>query len=222
MTVKNKRMDSGGRRVVVLAALPEEASALQSSDRLEVVVCGVGKVAAALAAQRACDVMAPRSLISIGLAGGIDSESEPGRLIIASAAVQHDFDARPLISTRGGTVFTANTDVVERLTRAAESVVEDARVVRSGVILTGDQIIRSAASRDAILADFPDGACFDMETAAVAQVAAANHVAWGGVRITSDAADESFTLDAVLGFGAKTAGELFARILDAFVTRNGE
>jgi len=219
MTVKLKRMDSGDRRVVVLAALAEEAAALQSGDRLEVIVCGIGKVAAALAAQRACDVMAPRALISIGVAGGIDSESEPGRLIVASAAVQHDFDARPLAPSRGSTVYTANSDVAERLVRAAEAVVEDPRLIRSGVILTGDQIIRSREVRDAVLADFPDGACFDMETAAVAQVAQANRVPWGGVRITSDAADESFNLDAVLGFGAKTASELFAKILDAFVAR---
>jgi len=222
MTVKLKRMDSSDRRVVVLVALPEEAAALKSGDRLEVFVSGIGKVAAAIAAQRACDVMEPRALISIGLAGGIGSESEPGRLIVASAAVQHDFDARPLTSARGSTVYTANSDVAERLERAAESVVEDARLIRSGVILTGDQIIRSAASRDAILADFPDGACFDMETAAVAQVAHANHVPWGGVRITSDAADENFNPDAVLGFGAKTASELFAKILTAFVRRDGE
>src|SRR5438270_13031858 len=112
------------RRVVVLAALAEEAAALQSGDRLEVIVCGIGKVAAALAAQRACDVMAPRALISIGVAGGIDSESEPGRLIVASAAVQHDFDARPLVPSRGGPVYTANSVVAERLGRAGGSVLE--------------------------------------------------------------------------------------------------
>ncbi len=208
--------------MVVLAALQEEAAAIRSGDRLEVVVCGVGKVAAAIAAQRACDVLAARALISIGLAGGTDSESEPGRLIVASSAVQHDFDARPLTPSRGSPVYTANSDVVERLTRAAEGAVEDARLVRSGLVLTGDQVITSRAVRESVLADFPDGLCFDMETAAVAQVAQANKVPWGGVRIVSDAADESFNLDAVLGFGATTASELFAKILQAFVARARE
>lgn len=209
------------RRVVVLVALAEEATALSSDDRLEVIVCGVGKVAAAIAAQRACDVMAPRALISVGLAGAVESESEPGGLIVASAAVQYDFDARPLTSARGSAVWSANADVMERLVRAADGVVDDRRLVRSGVILTGDQIVTSRAVRDAVLSDFPDGACFDMETAAVAQVAHANKVPWGAVRITSDAADESFNLDEVLGFGAKTASELFAKILNAFVARSG-
>ena len=213
-------MSSDLRRVVVLAALKEEAAALTSGDRLEVVVCGVGKVAAAIAAQRACDVMAPRALVSIGLAGGVETQSRPGRLIVASAAVQYDFDARPLSAARGSAVFEANGDVSERLVRAAQAVLDDPGVVRSGLILTGDQIITSRAARDAILADFPDGACFDMETAAVAQVARANGVPWGGVRITSDGADESFNLDEVLGFGATTASELFAKILTAFVARS--
>ena len=213
-------MSSDLRRVVVLAALEQEAAALTSGERLEVMVCGVGKVAAAIAAQRACDVMEPRALISIGLAGGVDSESGPGHLIVASAAVQHDFDGRPLTSARGGPVFKANADVSARLVRAAEGVAENARLVRAGLILTGDQIITSRKVRDAILADFPDGACFDMETAAVAQVAHANHVPWGAVRITSDAADESFNLDEVLGFAATTASEVFAKILTAFVARS--
>jgi adenosylhomocysteine nucleosidase len=215
-------MSSDARRVVVLVALKEEASALASSDRIEVVVCGIGKVNAAIAAQRACDVLAPRALISIGLAGGTESESEPGRLIVASAAVQHDFDARPLTDARGSQVFTANADVVERLERAAAGAVEDARLVRSGLVLTGDQIITARSVRDGILAGFPEGACFDMETAAVAQVAHANKVPWGGLRITSDAADENFNLDAVLGFGAGTASELFAKILTSYVRREGE
>lgn len=212
-------MSEDPRRVVVLVALAEEATALKSTDRLEVIVCGVGKVAAAIAAQRACDVMAPRALISAGLAGGVESESEPGRLIVASGAVQYDFDARPLTSARGSAVWSANADVVERLVRAAQGAVEDRRLVRTGMILTGDQIVTSRSVRDGILADFPEGACFDMETAAVAQVAHANKVPWGALRITSDAADESFNLDAVLGFGAKTASELFAKILAGFVER---
>ena len=212
-------MSADPRRTVVLAALEQEATALSSSEWLEVMVCGVGKVAASIAAQRACDVMAPRALISVGLAGGIESESEPGRVIVASSAVQYDFDARPLTDRVGSRVFAAGPDLAERLAAAAAAVVDDPRLVRSGLVLTGDQIIRSRERRDAILRDFPEGACFDMETAAIAQVAHANHVPWGAVRIVSDAADESFDLDEVLGFGAATASELFAKILDRVLTR---
>ncbi len=94
---------------------------------------------------------------------------------------------------------------------------EDRSLVRTGLVLTGDQIIASRAVRDDILRDFPEGACFDMETAAVAQVAHMNGVPWGGVRITSDSADESFSMTEVLAYGAHTASELFERIVRALV-----
>ncbi len=227
------------RPVAVLAALEEEAQALArhlvvlkiarpgvkawegelAGKPALLIVTGVGKVAAAIAAQFACDVYRPRLLLSIGLAGATGSESARGELIVASGAVQHDVDARPLTKARGVVaglgmgVFPADTTLSGMLQRAAERVVERPRQVRSGLVLTGDQIVTSRVTRDLITSDFPDGACFDMETAAIAQVAIQNGVPWGGVRITSDSADESFDLDEVISFGVRTAGELLERIV---------
>ena len=65
--------------------------------------------------------------------------------------------------------------------------------------------------------DFPDAACVDMETAAVAQVALRNSVPWSALRITSDSADETFDLRGVLGFGVSTAADLFERIIQSVV-----
>lgn len=183
------------------------------------ILTGVGKVAAAMAAQFACDVYRPRALLSIGLAGATETESARGRLIVASGAVQHDMDARPLTSARGVvaglgmSVFPADTTLSHMLQSAAEGAIGRPRQVGTGLVLTGDQIVTSRAARDLITAAFPDGACFDMETAAVAQVAHLNGVPWGGLRITSDSADESFDLDDVIAFGAHTAGELFERTI---------
>ncbi|MFI5283066.1 MAG: hypothetical protein ACHQ0J_08050 [Candidatus Dormibacterales bacterium] len=228
-------MTSRAQPLVVLAALEVEAIALARrlrpsrrrspglatwvGDGVALIVCGVGKVAAARATQYACDVMRPVALISIGLAGGVETGARAGRLIVATGAVQHDYDARPIAPARGVmpdlgvSTFQADEEIVERLVRSARLVTEDQTLVRTGLVLTGDQIITSRAVRDGILREFPDGACFDMETAAVAQVALANGVRWGGLRITSDAADESFNVAAVLGFGGSTASELLARIV---------
>jgi adenosylhomocysteine nucleosidase len=201
--------------------LPAWEGELESTPVI-LVLTGVGKVAAALAAQSICDRRAPRAILTIGLAGGIESGSTPGRLIVATGAVQHDFDARPLTVSRGvipgqgAALFSADTRIAGRLRQAAAAVVGQERV-RSGVVLTGDQIVTSRELRDRALADFPEGACFDMETAAVAQVARQNGIPWGGLRITSDSADETFDLDDVLGFGAGTAAELFDRMIRAFL-----
>jgi len=229
--------------VVVLAALREEVESLALGLRLSsrrsprlsiwagelegtnviVVLSGVGKVAAAMAAQFACDELRPRRLLTIGLAGGITSEKAPGQVIVATGAIEHDVDARPLTVARGvlpgfdTALMRADPRIAGGLLQAASRVAGNPRSVRSGVVLTGDQIVTSRAVRDRVLADFPDGACFDMETAAVAHVARQNDVPWGGVRITSDTADESFDLEEVLCFGASTAAGLFDRIVRAFL-----
>jgi adenosylhomocysteine nucleosidase len=228
-------MPDARRPVAVFAALEMEASALVrhlprsasigpkipvwEGDGMVVVVGGVGKVAAALAAQFVCDAFKPRCLVALGLAGAVRDDSSRGHVIVASGAVQHDMDGRPLTSARGMipglgmSVFSAEPPMAEKLTVAAKRAVENPRVVRSGLVLTGDQIVTTRATRDALVHDFPDAACIDMETAAIAQVAHQNGLPWGAVRVTSDSADETFNLEDVIDFGVNTAGELFARII---------
>jgi adenosylhomocysteine nucleosidase len=222
--------------VAVLAALEEEAHATVShlprsetigprlsiweGDQLVVVVGGVGKVAASLATQFVCDVFKPRCVISIGLAGALDKKAKPGQVVVATRALQHDLDARPLTQARGmipalgiGTI-PANPAVSETLLRAARYKSEDAQ---AGLVLTGDQIITTRAVRDALARDFPDAACLDMETASVAQVAYQNDVPWSALRVISDAADETFDLKGIIGFGVDTAANLFESIIQTVV-----
>jgi len=236
-------VDRTDRPVALLAALEEEAHVLSQrltpaaipaphlsmwADVIEatpvvLAVSGAGKVAAALATQFVCDAYRPRGVITFGLAGATDSGSQTGRLIVASGAVQHDMDARPLTDARGvipglgKAMLAADPTMSECLRRATELVVENPAIVTTGLVLTGDQIVTSREVRDGRLRDFPDGLCFDMETAAIAQVAHQNGIPWAALRMTSDAADESFNLDAVLRFGVNTAAGLFDEILCAFL-----
>jgi len=230
-------MDRTVRPVALVAALEEEARILVRrlapasvpAPNLPIwagvvlVVSGVGKVAAALATQFLCDTYTPRCVITFGLAGATDSDSQTGRLIVASGAVQHDMDARPLTKARGvipslgRAIFLSDSTLSDDLHRAAVLVVEVPGIVSSGLVLTGDQIVTSREVRDGRLRDFPEGLCFDMETAAIAQVAHQNGISWGALRMTSDAADENFKLDEVLSFGVNTAADLFDQILTAFL-----
>jgi adenosylhomocysteine nucleosidase len=206
------------------AAIPFYEGEIEGRAAL-LAISGIGKVAAAMTTQLLCDERKPRALLSIGVAGGTGKRSR-GHLIVASGAVQHDFDARPLTSRRGlmpgfaDPLFPADPALAAALLEAARVEVEDPEGVQLGVVLTGDQIIASSSVRDGLLAEFQGGACFDMETAAVAQVATRNAVAWGGLRVASDAADESFASDDVYAFGAGTAAELFERIMRRFM--NGQ
>lgn len=231
------------RPLAILVALEVEAQALVrrltpldvSSPRLSVwegevegtrvvlVITSVGKVSAALAAQFTSDRFDPRSFLVVGLAGAADSDGRRGELIVASGALQHDMDARPFTDARGvipslgKAVLASDPTLSERLRNATERVVGKLGIIRSGVVLTGDQIVTSRAVRDRLAADFPNGACLDMETAAIAQVAHQNGIPWAALRITSDAADENFNLQDVLGFGVETAADLFDQIVRAFL-----
>jgi adenosylhomocysteine nucleosidase len=186
-------------------------------------VTGVGKVAAAIATQLVCDRFNPRFALTFGLAGAGDGDRQAGQLIVATGAVQHDLDARPLTNAKGivpslGMAMFASDPVLSAsLLRATGLAVGDRDLVRAGLVLTGDQIVTSRAVRDGLLHEFPGGLCFDMETAAIAQVAYQNHVPWCALRMTSDAADESFNLEEVFSFGINTASDLFDRIIRAFL-----
>lgn len=220
------------RPVAVLAGLEQEVHALVArmprsetvgpriglweGDGLVVGVAGVGKVAAAMAAQFVCDVFKPRCVLSIGLAGALERDARPGQVVVATGAAQHDFDGRPLTPARGIipgleiAVIHANASVADKLLVAARL---ESKHARAGLVVTGDQIITSAKIRDALAHEFADAVCVDMETAAVAQVAHQNGVPWSGLRITSDSADETFNLQGVLGFGLSTAADLFETII---------
>ena len=222
--------------MVVIAALAEEAHALVrrmpraetvgprlsiwESDGLVVIVGGVGKVAAAMGAQYACDIFKPRCVLSFGLAGALESETRPGQVVVATSAIQHDMDGRPLADAKGEipglglSRIAADAAVAEKLLRAARL---ESKHAGSGLVLTGDQIVSSRAVRDALAREFPDAVCIDMETAAVAQVAHQNGVPWSALRVMSDSADESFDLRGVMGFGVTTAAELFESIIQAVV-----
>jgi adenosylhomocysteine nucleosidase len=218
--------------VLVLAALDEEAHELVrrmprsenvgprlevwEGDGLVVIVGGVGKVAAALATQYACDVFKPRAAVAIGLAGALEDGVRPGQVIVASGAAQHDMDGRPLTQARG-VIPGLGLSTISSDPAATEKVLTSARLesrdARSGLVLTGDQIVTSRAVRDALQRDFPSATCLDMETAALAQVAHQNGVPWTALRVISDSADESFDLRRVMGLGVSTAAKLFESII---------
>lgn len=218
--------------VLVIAALDEEAHELVrrmprsenvgprlsiwEGNGLVVMVAGVGKVAAAMATQYGCDVFKPRAAIAIGLAGGLEDDVRPGQLVVATGAVQHDMDCRPLTEARGVipglglAAIAADPAAAEKVLIAARL---ESRDARPGLVLTGDQIVTTRAVRDALAREFPDGVCIDMETAALAQVARQNGVPWTALRVISDSADETFDLRRVIGLGVSTAAKLFESII---------
>jgi adenosylhomocysteine nucleosidase len=223
---------STARPVVVVTAMAEEGDALGQaiSDaswvaersiqiktgsvcerELIVAVCGMGKVAAAVAAQYLIDRCRPAALLNVGLAGALYDDPRVGDLVVVDRTIHHDFDARPFVSERsllphlGLTTFAADAELVEVAQRACAA--EEAAPVAGltlrtlrGLALTGDQVVTSAATKQTLRSAYPGALVVDMETAAIAQTAFQNETPWAAIRMVSDSADESLDASEVLAY----------------------
>ncbi len=152
--------------------------------------CGVGKVNAAALTQTTLSRGVTR-LIFTGVAGALEPGLTVSDIVVSSDAVQHDVDASAFGYALGevpGEPFAWRADeVLQRAALQAAEGLEGVRTV-SGRILSGDQFIASA-EKVAWLRETFQGACAEMEGAAVAQVCAKWGVPFVIVRSVSDTAD---------------------------------
>ena len=139
------------------------------------------------------------------------SDLEIGDVVVASQLLQHDLDARPLfgryeVPQLEASRFRVLPEYVDLAARSAERYFNldlPAEVpafalaefgitrpkVRRGLIVTGDQFIGDADSRDKLAREIPDALCVEMEGAAVAQVCHERGTPLVVIRTISDKAD---------------------------------
>ena len=189
---------------------------------------GIGKVNAAIAASELVLAYRPSALLVSGLAGSLSEDLSAGDMVVATGAIQHDFDLTPLVSSRGrlpgsrSAETPASPRLVDLATEAAAKVAAQIAFARDGgvaprflrgAVASGDALISSASRKHEILSHFPGALCVDMETAAVAQVASAAGCEWASVRVVSDNADESFDASEVLAFVGEEGAESISALL---------
>ena len=159
------------------------------------VQCGVGKVNAAMAAQTLAVHYGACAIINTGVAGALDERLNVGDLVISTDAVQHDMDVTPLgyekgeVPYIGYTAFSADEDLISRAAASAEKVIGDSQIL-FGRVCSGDQFIADADKKQWLVETF-DGACAEMEGAAVAHAAYVNGLPYLVMRGISDNADGS-------------------------------
>ena len=186
--------------------------------RVVVARCGMGKVSAAMGVQRLIDEWHVSCVVVCGLAGGLAPGLRVGDIVVGETFVQHDLDASPIfprfqVPGLGIERFAASPGLVAAAEGAArevsttlgaktespavprvstggvhDTVVPGIPAVHRGLIVTGDQFIKDE-QRHAILNDFPDALCVEMEGGAIAQVCYLNDVPFVIVRVISDTAD---------------------------------
>ena len=163
-----------------------------------IVMCGVGKVHAAMCTQVLCSNFGVTHIVNTGVAGSLDAQLDICDVLVSTDAVQHDMDVHYLgyevgwVPGLNTTAFAAD----ERLRQLAFEESERIRPghTRLGRVATGDQFVCSEEQRAKIIADTGAG-CTEMEGAAIAQVAYVNQVPFVILRAISDKADGSAEMD---------------------------
>ena len=188
-----------------------------------VVQSGIGKVAAAITAQLLIDRFGVGTLLNTGMAGGLDPRLEVKDLVVATAALQHDFDLTAFGHAPGylygeedtkPTLFLPDADLVARALTAAEQVLPAGSKAITGTVASGDVFVDDSALKQRLIAQF-GAAAAEMEGAAIAQVAEANGVPFLILRTISDLAEK----EAHISFDEleRYAGELAADITVALL-----
>lgn len=165
-----------------------------------IVVCGVGKVNAALCAQVLCDCFSVTHIVNTGIAGSLCCELDIGDFVISRDAMYHDFTCQGLNPAyKVGQVpdlpvlsFPADETLISLAHKAAETVHPGHS--RTGRVASGDQFISDPALKDAIITN-TGALCTEMEGAAIAHAAWKNGIPFVVIRAISDKADGSAHMD---------------------------
>jgi adenosylhomocysteine nucleosidase len=206
--------------VGVVAALASEARALGPSmprggtpirlselallgDGALLAVSGIGRSAAVAAANALIDA-GVSSLMSFGMAGALDPALEPGSVVLPRELILGD-------SRR----FEADAAWCERV--AGE--LSPLRTVTQGMLLTADTAVDTPAHKAEAFRD-TGASAVDMESAAVAEVAAQHRLPFIAVRVIVDTAADKLPQAVV---AASRAGKVrLGRLVAGLVTAPGE
>ncbi len=155
------------------------------------VICGIGKVNAAITTQALIDNFELDAVINVGVAGSLTLELGFGDVVIAEDLVQHDFDITafgvPLgqIARMDTFSFAADRELIQLLATIS---LPDNKLV-TGRIVSGDQFIDDKVKAQQLYREFNALAC-EMEGAAVAHVCYVNNVPFAVIRSLSDMAGQ--------------------------------
>jgi adenosylhomocysteine nucleosidase len=200
--------------VGVVAALASEARALGPSmprgghpplSELAVLgagsllaLSGIGRAAAAAAAQALVDA-GVSALMTFGMAGGLDPALKPGSVVVPCE----------LISS-GGDRFAANRAWREQVVAEVRAL----RAVSEGNLLTSTHAIETPADKAAAFRT-TGAVAVDMESAAVAEIAAKHNLPFIAVRVIVDTAADMLPRAVV---AASLAGRVrFARLIGGLI-----
>ena len=162
------------------------------------VVCGIGKVNAAICTQILASTYNVDKVINVGVAGGVNKEIYPGDIVIGNSLVEHDMDCSVFGDALGQVPrmdtfdFKADEELIELATKACESLNDIKSYV--GRIVSGDQFIASVEKVQFLEKEFNALSC-EMEGASIAHVCYSNNIPFVIIRSISDNANNGAHID---------------------------
>ncbi|PRO65413.1 5'-methylthioadenosine/adenosylhomocysteine nucleosidase [Alkalicoccus urumqiensis] len=183
LTIENKHTLAGNTFVEAVAGYCE----------IVLAKTGVGKVNAAITAQKMLDYFEVDLLLFTGVAGACDPSLEIGDIVVSTDCQHHDIDASPLGFPKGTipmfhgpSIFPADPEWQKRVLQAAEEAV-NTKVI-PGRIVSGEVFVADKQEVEMLHRTF-DAACVEMEGAAVAQTAWLHSTPFVIIRSISDKAN---------------------------------
>lgn len=167
-----------------------------------IVVCGVGKVNAAMCAVTLIHEYQPELVINSGVAGALSPMVSVGDIVVGTKAVEHDMNATALGDPRGEITFPDGNKTYFECDKNASNTLaavckelEDTKVAQ-GVIASGDLFVSERRQRMRINDTFGALAC-EMEGAAIGHVCWRCGVPFAILRAISDDLNENKGMDFV-------------------------
>jgi adenosylhomocysteine nucleosidase len=157
--------------------------------------CGIGKVNAALGAQRMINEFHPDAIISSGCAGGNGDDVNVQDVVVSKELTYHDVYCGTAIdnSTQYGQVqglparYQADPYLLGKAQQLSTLLTPHSTFhIHPGLIVTGDWFVDSKEKMREIIGHFPDARAVDMESCAIAQTCYINHVPFISFRVISD------------------------------------
>ena len=180
-------------KIGIIVAMDKELHQLQqlfNDGNVLVQKCGIGKVNAALGAQRMINEFHPDCIISSGCAGGNGDDINVQDVVVSSELCYHDMYCGRAIddTTVYGQVqgmparFKADANMLEKALHLQTSDIS----LHQGLIVTGDWFVDSKEKMRSIIEKFPEAKAVDMESCAIAQTCYINKVPFISFRVISD------------------------------------
>ena len=181
------------KKIGIIVAMDKELQQLKqlfSAENVRVEKCGIGKVNAALGAQRMINEFHPDIIISSGCAGGNGDDINIQDVIVSREVTYHDVYCGRAIddTTVYGQVqglparYAADPHLLEK----AKALNIEGIKIHDGLIVTGDWFVDSKEKMRSIIEKFPEAKAVDMESCAIAQTCYINKVSFISFRVISD------------------------------------